>query len=538
MACPWHDIWGIGLGTIKADLDVVQDKLHDAGTLWPRAELLRWYQDGLRQLLAQSQAVRRLYITDIPPRYTWTHSYEWEARHLQGGTGRMLLLPTLDGTKRVTGLWESEHHGGVSPTDSEALKTQEWERSYGNDTVQHYIVALPRRHDQIFRVAWDDERVQPVTIRELDASDDEWMTRVGEIDWWLPGTGRIQQIEVYEIQTTYVQNYMLDQAELFGTTRQWSGSRTYGVSGAQLENGYAYTSASTPEAMGWEAKTFQAQSAYTDTGDIDGYHAAAADLNSAFLPTYQWTLTSNRHDRKCTYAWEAGDGTETATQRGQWPWAAQHGSTVPAETESPVGVGILQGVGWRFTQAAVNSRHGTQVWEKELEEGETSFSDGSTVGTYWWEAWHGADAVTFAMGLVREVQSPDRQYWPFGLGHGTDHLLGTIRAVHSTADSLSVWHSIVPVVALTEQDEPDVIHARMQKYLRYYTLHRAFGRSGPGQRLDLSAHYLSRFNRGVTRLRKFGDVTYEDMVFARDDTPTSRQIPPRVRLPSTYPAVW
>jgi len=63
---------------VETDLDKVQSRLHDDGTLWPRAELLRYYNDGYRQLLARSKCTRRLHSMDVPGRVAYAGVYEWE----------------------------------------------------------------------------------------------------------------------------------------------------------------------------------------------------------------------------------------------------------------------------------------------------------------------------------------------------------------------------------------------------------------------------------------------------------------------------
>ena len=61
---------------------------------------------------------------------------------------------------------------------------------------------------------------------------------------------------------------------------------------------------------------------------------------------------------------------------------------------------------------------------------------------------------------------------------------------------------------------------------------------GEGKRLDLSAHYMERFDRGVLFMQRLTDVTQRDRVYQRQDVELTRRAkPPRVRLPSTYPRV-
>ena len=62
--------------TVETDLDKVQARLHDSGTLWPRTELLRFYNDGYKQLVARSKATQRFFVHDVPGRVTFAGTFE------------------------------------------------------------------------------------------------------------------------------------------------------------------------------------------------------------------------------------------------------------------------------------------------------------------------------------------------------------------------------------------------------------------------------------------------------------------------------
>ena len=75
------------------------------------------------------------------------------------------------------------------------------------------------------------------------------------------------------------------------------------------------------------------------------------------------------------------------------------------------------------------------------------------------------------------------------------------------------------------------------KYLRYYTLFRAFNRQGEGYDGLMAAFFEQRFHRGITFLRRLQQIARRDRQAARDPIQAQRRRPPRVRLPSNYPAV-
>lgn len=429
-------------------LDKCQEFLHDSAALWTRAELLRWLNDGYRQLVSQSHGVKRFFIFDVPPRTTYAGAFEWEDRH-GPGTFRKFTKAALSGSVECTYQWEVEFLEGLTPTNSNNAVTHLWELAYvGSDIDNHYRFALPRSNDRIHRVAWDDKRLLGAAVKEIDLQNSPWWHDGSEPLFWLRGLGRERSFEVYEIETDYMQQYAISD-EPFGLPRGFSGSRSYAVSSTVLNNDYAYTNAQDP------------------------------------------------------------------------------GSYSP-------------GLGWRFTQEATDSdkTNCTFVWEKEMLEGETDFTDADTVSTYAWEEEEFADLgqVHFGVGALRYALSPDRQYLPQAYDTGELEVVGAARDFKSSENSISLLESIVHTRELQEDDSPALIPERMFKYLRYYILAMAFARQGEGQRLDIAQIFHGRFLRGVALLATLTKLTNADRTYAREPiVPTGRT--PRPRLPATFPRI-
>src|ERR1051326_7470851 len=209
------------MATVGDDLDKVQSKLHDDGNLWSRAELLDWYEDGYGVLLADSQAVVRPLILDVPGRQAYAIVHPWEDRHAWGTFWQPF---EATGSHVVTTLWEVEQMGDITPSTTLTGISYEWERPYTDETDAHYQFGLPRNSDRIARVAWDDRYLFPIETRELDHADSRWMKTPGRPQWWTTGTGRVTSIEIYEIATEYIENYVLYGYES-GTPRLISGDR-------------------------------------------------------------------------------------------------------------------------------------------------------------------------------------------------------------------------------------------------------------------------------------------------------------------------
>jgi hypothetical protein len=120
-----------------------------------------------------------------------------------------------------------------------------------------------------------------------------------------------------------------------------------------------------------------------------------------------------------------------------------------------------------------------------------------------------------AVGVIRAITSPDRQYWP--VVEWADQVpLGKPDRLQSSVDALLILEVIEPdTPALHEEDTPGMLPAQLQKYLRYYTLARAFNRAGPGYQPLLAAFWLARFQRGVQVMRRLGFLARKDAQYAR-----------------------
>lgn len=535
------------MGTVSDSLDLVQDRLHDDGAIWPRAELLNWFNDGYRQLLARAQAVVRIRPLDIPGRHTYGVTFQWEDRHTKGGTFWLPRFTAFGGHRQVSTLWEVEHLDQIgSPSESRKGITHQWEWAHAGDNDGHFRFGLPKNHERIKRLEYDHKRLVAASVREFDEVDDAWMRRQGEPTWWTVGVGRVRSVEVYEIETEYQQAYALQNFE-HGLPREMSGSRTYEVAlpEGRIFNNFAYTTKGDSDAINIKGMSFAPASAYTNTWEKTNSHTT----DPAYNFTINLTMNLPGMEYVVIHPWEyaevsgptlASDAANTKRGMFAWErhsaegeWSPDH--VVPTADERP----DLAGLGWRFTKEADTRSDGfaVQGWEKQHLDGDTITADSFPKGTFVWEVFHGTDEVIFGLGTVRSAVSTDRQYVPMASDPTPQALLGGVRDWRGSEDNIVAWEVIVPDLALTEDDTPALIPAPLQKYVRFYTLAQAFGHEGEGHNKHLARHYDSRFTRGVALFTRLADVAHKDRVFVREDAGPSRGRPPLVRLPSTFERV-
>lgn len=262
------------------------------------------------------------------------------------------------------------------------------------------------------------------------------------------------------------------------------------------------------------------------------------EITTAYIQAYQLMDASTGIPREITGARTYSIEVDPYNPSNSYAYATQGDkdglvNTLPA---------LRAGMGARFTDEPADKTLGFAVfpWEIEHLDGSTvtTLTTGGVLGMFPWEREDGAAAISFGLGGVRAIVSPDRQYVPMVSEAAPMALLGGIRDWRSSDDNLMALEVVVPPVDLGETDAPVLIPEPFQKYLRFYTWSRAFGREGEGQKLDLAQHYDQRFQRGVNLLKRFGDSASLDRVFRRQDDRVDRGRPPLVRLPSNYEAVW
>lgn len=296
--------------TVKTELDKIQTRLHDQAVLWTRAELLRWFNDGYRRLVAESEAVRRFFVFNVPPRSAGSGTYDWEQRHA-GGTFRKFAKTALGGAVVCSYQWEVEALEGISPTAANPCFTQLWELQYvGGNVDDHFQYFLTKAHERVLRLAWDDKAMSGTSGVELDQKGSRWWQEPGEPLWWLRGMGRDKTFETFQIPSTYSQSYMIAGTEL-GCPRFYSGSRTYGQTSIVYKNDYAYTSDadiapqqqkintpaegalavdSAPHGLGWRFSTHESTTEFDCMygWEVQHLQGATTFTDSATVFSYWW----------------------------------------------------------------------------------------------------------------------------------------------------------------------------------------------------------------------------------------------------------
>lgn len=531
---------------VDACLDRASRRLHDAEALWSRTELLDWWRDGYRELLARSQGVRRFRAIPLPPRHAFSVTREWEDRHTASTQVRKPSMALAAAFYQMLEQWEVEAAVSIVPTASLRQITQEWERAFLGATAEgHYRFAFPRNHERVVRLTWQGKRLIPIAVRDLDELDTEWWNQVGRPQYWTAGTGRVKDVEIYQIVTDYVREIEIV-GEPSGLPRKITGTRTWAVeANPQFPGGsprvwsYSYATQGDAQALASPHQPFAPRMAVTRTWELEYAEKPAWVFTIDLVMNFPERTTTG------TQPWELG-GSAGAT-RGMFPWerldpAKGYESTVYASADEQVSLTSfhpdgLPVLGLRFTPytSASGTIWATQPWEVDIVDGKTAFRAGATIGTGYFEGQLGyAPVVNVGLGTWRMVTSPDRQYLPIIEDQTTGVLRGRPVEINSDIDCAMALEVVLPDVELDEQGSAALIPPQLEKYICWYMLGKAFSRIGEGHNAILADHYMRRFRRGVEMLTRMLDVAHRDRVLAREPTSATDGRPPRVRLPSTF----
>lgn len=262
---------------------------------------------------------------------------------------------------------------------------------------------------------------------------------------------------------------------------------------------------------------FEVESTYTQAYWLRDYETGAPrEITSDASRTYDVATGLALWD----YAYSSGED-----------YLANLGLHFGGNDDSPVGLGF------RFTTLdTTDNYYYTFSWEEDFST--TTDADSAYVVTQGWEVeFVGQNDIYLGLGLLRGIESEDRQYLPMAYDSGRENH-GIARDFHSSDDSISIYEHITPGRTLLDDDAPELIPSQLHFLLKYYIIGTVLSQPGEGYRPDLAQHWLALYNLGVGILAALATPSFAESSLARGQAREVRApTPPSVRLPSTYPRV-
>ena len=223
--------------TVSALIDDVTQRLGDSATIVSRAEIKDWIVDGYSRMIRDARTPCQLEVQDVPPRFEYAVTYEWERQYIRGTT-RKFTYTHYSGRYECTSLAEASGHFSQTVGQWQYNVTHLQELAHISGGIDSpYVFSIPRRQD-LLGVWYDGDVLLPVAGRQLEGGD----------NWWdnsgLPSLFTTDYshntFDLYRIVTSNNAAYTEDRA--IGTPRAISGSRTYAIDTGETW-GWSYTDA-------------------------------------------------------------------------------------------------------------------------------------------------------------------------------------------------------------------------------------------------------------------------------------------------------
>ena len=266
--------------------------------------------------------------------------------------------------------------------------------------------------------------------------------------------------------------------------------------------------------------------------------------------TYQWEIEENAGATPtasfmaCTHPWERIYVGSSTDRTDRYPYPDDHlrayrisfnglrkfaGSTQTVD-EFTTNWETLAGTPDRYL-SGLGRKKSFQLYPAASSDGQQMALRGGFLGTI--RSISGSLTYSFPDGAYGVVRAGigTRQYYT-----GDDPPVGTVRDWTSSTANILMDSAIVPPT-LAESDAPDLLPKQFAKYLRYFILSRAFGRSGEGANAALASHFEARWRMGLQFLKRIGRFASVAKVYQQQRALQAQRRPAKVRLPAEYPRI-
>lgn len=149
------------------------------GLIWSSDDLITYFNDAQTELAQKTGLLVRIENHYYPPQYDNSYLYDWERDYVEGTRYQALMVNQARGDI-ITYPWETSYYLSTQETDDQDTHyTQPWESHY-TATAETPAVPLHAKFDKMLFIAYDEERLLPISKRELATSDPYYQDREGQ----------------------------------------------------------------------------------------------------------------------------------------------------------------------------------------------------------------------------------------------------------------------------------------------------------------------------------------------------------------------
>ena len=152
----------------------------DAG-IWDTDQLIAFFNEAQIEVQQKGSLLEYVETYRYPPAYTWSYMFDFEREYTEGDRYQCLVqLQPYDGMV-ITFPWEAAYWMTASNTPDDGLRfTHPWEAGHCNPAD---VVPMPcdAQFNEAKFAAFDKERIEPTTQRELAMQDRYYRTHSGQV---------------------------------------------------------------------------------------------------------------------------------------------------------------------------------------------------------------------------------------------------------------------------------------------------------------------------------------------------------------------
>jgi hypothetical protein len=169
------------MATFNQSLTRLRRFLRDPEALiWEDEDIRIYWNDAQLEIASKVGFIERINAYRYPPLYNWSYGWDWEIQHIDGDMYQYLNnWPARDVI--ISYPWEAGYFlTSMSTVDDGTRFMHPWESAYCSpaDVVR---IPLHFKFNKMKFAAFDEDKIEPITEKELAMNDSWYKTKSGEV---------------------------------------------------------------------------------------------------------------------------------------------------------------------------------------------------------------------------------------------------------------------------------------------------------------------------------------------------------------------
>jgi hypothetical protein len=244
--------------------------------VYPQELLIDLWNQAQDQFNKDTRLHIRVQGVHVPGLNNYTRTYEWEEEYLEGAVRRFGENYDATGYFHVHE-WEAPQIRGFSPQDdpNSYRATHSWEIYTVSGVNDWDILKFPNDFDKAILVAYDRQRLSPVTEETLQRTRRSYKTNAGRVtDYCLIGQDQEREFALYPRPSDYTVTTIDDAVSVVdcGYTHSWESTSSHLPSDAKSPGKITDNSNDYEAIYRWEVPFADGDANPDSTFDFGGYY--------------------------------------------------------------------------------------------------------------------------------------------------------------------------------------------------------------------------------------------------------------------------